>query len=79
MYDLKDYQKLRVDKRKAQKKNIFIAVMFWAIVAIKEKKLFITLILERWKKRFQIKFFSIIARPFTPPLLMARPLREELP
>ena len=36
--------------------------------------------LERWKKRCKkIRFFSLMARPFTPPppLLMARPLREE--
>ena len=36
-------------------------------------------IYERWKKRFQKKFFSLMAQPFTPhSLLMARPLREEL-
>ena len=38
-------------------------------------------ILESWKKKVPKKvLFSLMARPFTPPppLLMARPLREEL-
>ena len=36
--------------------------------------------MERWKKRLQKKFFSLMARPFAPPPppLMAWPLREEL-
>ena len=34
--------------------------------------------IERWKKKVKKKvIFSLMARPFTP-LLMARPLREEL-
>ena len=34
--------------------------------------------LECWKKRLKKSYFSSMARPFPPPLLMARPLREEL-
>ena len=35
-------------------------------------------ILERWKKGFKKSSFSLMAWPFPPPLLMARPLKDEL-